>query len=485
MKTVVEKLFENADLHPDKLAVVFENEEVTYGQLKDAVIRLASWFKLHGVAEGDRIIAQAHYGKWYIAAYYAAHLCGAAFIPVEKTLSDKTLSSIIQQMSAKVVVSWLAPHAEISLSYGELDELADKVELQPWAFPDPGSVGAILLTSGTTGTPKGAMLTNKNIAAIADVIVHEANIPENDIGITFLPLNHAAPMRRMDAAVYGGSTYIFIDGVFKLHLFYAYISKYHVTSFYVPPSGITVLQQFSQDKLYEYSDQIQYVYIVGSVMQEPQREFLKRVLPKSTLLYIYGTSENGTLSMLHFDHLQKDIRCTGKPCKGVDIRVLDENYHDVHVGKTGRLAIRSDMNFLGYWDMPEITDSLYCGDYFLSNDAGYFDSDGYLYVLGRIDDIINIGGLKVHPTEIENAALEIEGIEECICFDIPNELTGSAACLLVRCRDETLKAKAIRAQLLGKLDTYKIPSRIEIISEIKKTESGKPDRKYYRRNFIL
>lgn len=283
MKTVVEKLFENADRFPDKLAVVFEKEEVTYGQLKDAIIRLASWFKLHGVAEGDRIIAQAVYGKWFIAAYYAAHLCGAIIAPVEKALTQATLQDTVDRMQAKVAISWLEPTAQVSLNYGNVEAELSGVELQPHTFPDLDLVANIMLTSGTTGTPKGAMLTQRNLAVNSMVRWHEFENNESTIGMTILPLTHVGSSRMWDTAVYSGGSYIFLDGLFKIRTFIDFLKKYHVTAFNMSPSGIAAIEQLSGDKLSDFADQIEYVYVHAAPMQVKCQDFLRRVLPKSRL----------------------------------------------------------------------------------------------------------------------------------------------------------------------------------------------------------
>lgn len=480
--TVVEKFFENAARHPDKLAVIFEGEEISYGELRDAVIRLASWFRLRGVAAGDRIVVQAAYCKWYIAACYAAHLCGAVFVPIEKKVTEETLGGVIRRMGAKAVIAGLAPDGVVSLKYQDMEEVLSNVREQPWEFPSEDLAASIMLTSGTTGPQKGAILTQKNLAVNSLIRMRAAAVKENDVGITLRPLNHVACSRVTDIALYIGGTYIFLDGIMRLQKFYEFMEKYSVTSFSLPPSAISALEQLSQNKLHDYADQIDYTYTGSALMREPQRKFLARMLPRSRLYYSYGSSENGTISLHRFDRDVKDICCVGRPCEGVDIKILDNALNEVERGEQGRVAVRSDMNCKGYWDMPGLTESVYHDGYFLTNDTGYMDKDGFLYILGRIDDVINIGGLKVHPSEIENAASAIPGVEECLCVDVPGAVTGSAAKLVVvRKEGANLTASGIRGALTGKLDSYKLPASVEFVSEIVKTATGKPDRKFYRK----
>lgn len=482
MKTIVEKLFENAELYPDKLALVFENEEVTYAQLQAAAIRLASWFKQQGIQKGDRIVVQAAYCKWFAAACYAAHLCGAIVVPVEKVLAEETLKSTVERLEARAVLSEFSSIAQVSLNYKDIDAKLDGVKELTCEFPDLELEANIMLTSGTTGSPKGAVLTQRNIAEVCVTMLHETDmdIKKDDVGITMMPLNHVGSMRRWQTAHYNGSTYILLDGIIKISKFFEFMRRYQVSSFYMAPSGVAALEKMSRDKLHEFADQIDYVQLGAALLQTPQRLFLERMLPYSRLVNIYGSTENGTATIHRFDRDKKDVSCVGKPCNGVDIKILDDSMHEIKSGDQGRVVIKTDMNCKGYWGLPELSEEVYSDGYFLTNDIGYFDEDGFLYVLGRVDDVINVGGLKLFPSEVEKAAMGIAGIAECLCYGIPNSVTGNSVKLLVRLADGSdLSIKDIRTALMTGLDNYKVPAEIEIVSEIVKNPNGKPDRKYY------
>lgn len=367
METVVEKFFENACHYPDKLAVIFEDEEVSYGELRDAVIRLASWFKLQDVAVGDRIIIQAAFCKWYIAACYAAHLCGAIFVPIEKAVTQETLHSVIERMGAKVVLSRFTPDGVVSLSYRGIEAALSDVEEQPWEFPTEDLVANIMLTSGTTGPQKGVMLTQKNLATNCLSRIREMGVKEGDVGITSMPLNHVGCLRIWQTALYNGSTYILLDGIIKLRKFYEFIEKYNVSSIYMSPSAAASMEQLSQEKLHEYASQIDYVHIGTSPLQGPQRDFLRRMLPQSRLFNVYGSTENGNISAYRFDCDEKDVHCVGKPWKGIHIKILNSELRELDCGEAGCVAIQTEMNCKGYWDMPELTESVYHNGYFLRN----------------------------------------------------------------------------------------------------------------------
>ena len=135
----------------------------------------------------------------------------------------------------------------------------------------------------------------------------------------------------------------------------------------------------------------------------------------------------------------------------------------------------------GYYKLPELIDAALRDDFFLSSDLGYLDEDGYLYVCGRKDDMINIGGLKVYPSEVENAALKIPGIVDCICFGVPDAVTGQAVKLVIQAdAADSVPAALVQKELGRVMDAYKVPKHIEFVSEIAKTANGKPNRKFYQ-----
>ena len=182
-----------------------------------------------------------------------------------------------------------------------------------------------------------------------------------------------------------------------------------------------------------------------------------------------------------FDNSERAINCCGKLFNGVELRIVDDAFQAVSTGQVGMIAIKSDMVMKGYYKRPELNGIVLRDGFFLSDDLGYLDEDGYLYVCGRKDDMINIGGLKVYPSEIENAALKIQGIVECICFGVPDPVTGQAVKLLIKTDDSFAGTVALVTETLSRtMDYYKVPKCIEIVDEIAKTANGKPDRKFYQ-----
>ena len=482
--SIVERICTHAKEHPDKLAVIFENEQITYGELWEKVEHFAGLISEMGINIGDRVIVQASYTNWFVIACYGCHLAGAVFVPIEKNADQTTVEDIASQVGAGLILSSYNLDKFSCLTY---ENIAEKVcgfnSEYKHSFPTPDMIADMMFTTGTTGTPKGVVLSHRNILETALVRVHEVEIKENNVGITLVPLNHVAPMRELYLNGYMGGAFIFLDGITKMKRMFEFMEKYNVTSLYLPPANISILQQLSRDRLNSFAEQIDYVYTASAPMQESQRTFMRKMLPNSRLYFSYGSSENGSVCLHRYDRDEKDITCVGKPCIDVDVKVVNDNFDVVKCRETGTITIKSNMNMIGYWKRDDLNKAVFKDGYFLSNDVGFYDDEGFLYVKGRKDDVINIGGLKVIPSEIETATLEIPGIDDCVCFAISDRITGQAPKLLI-VKNELFKGdiKTVFETLTVKLDRYKIPTVIEFVDSIQRTSNGKVDRKFYKNN---
>lgn len=483
MRTAIEKIREHAMNFPERLAVVFEEGTLTYGQLWESSLRLSDFFRRSGVGKGDCVVCQSVYTRWYAVVCYAAHLCGAAFVPVDKNVSGEIIAQTARQLNARCVVAkQKMPDSGLWLTFSELEGCMESGSVDAdVTMPGLDDPACIMFTTGTTGKPKGVVLSHRSLTASGDVRYETGLLSEGNVFLTIVPVNHVAPMWRLFAHGYYGGTVIYLDGILKLKKMYEYIEKYGVTTLYLPPSAIGAIAQFGSDRLARYADQIQTMGIASAAISETQVQFITQALPKTMILFKYGASEFGWVCGCR---LRGDgsvpVNCIGKPHPQVCVRIVDDNMQDVPTGEHGILIAKSDMNFSGYWNNPELTQqSLYDG-FVVSSDLAYFDKAGNVYLAGRRDDIINIGGLKVFPTEIENEAEKIPGVTECICFKVPDTITGQAAkLLLVMSEASDMTLAQLRRELMQKLDPYKVPKYIEFVGHIERTANGKPNRKHY------
>ncbi len=481
METIVERLFINAKKNPEKTAVVFENESIDYRMLGNRTLQCFRYFKECGVSASDKIIIQGKYTTWFVACVFAAHLCNAVAVPVDKKPSEAAVLSLAKRVGAKLVITDFPIDRENNILFSDLEDRSKFDEtFDTIVFPPIDSTADMMFTTGTTGNSKGVEITHGSLSIGAMVRMHEYEVKADNVGITLVPLNHVAPMWFLYLSIYNGSTFIFLDGMSRIKLMYDYMDYYNVSSMYIPPASISLISVLSKDKLHSYAGQMDYVVTSSAPMQVSQQNYMREMLPKTRLLFSYGSSENGIVSLHRYHKDFRDITCCGRPCIGVDVRIVDDDYAEVSEGGPGRIIIRSEMNMKGYYQMPELNAAAFRNGWFLSNDMGYIDAEGFLYVLGRKDDIINIGGLKVYPSEIETAALKIEGVRDCVCFPVNDDITGQAVKLLIKKNsgcDKTIVD--IKRQIADYLDQYKIPKSIEFTDRVERTANGKLDRRFY------
>ena len=270
-----------------------------------------------------------------------------------------------------------------------------------------------------------------------------------------------------------------MNGFTNLKLFFGSMKDYKVTSLYLPPSGIRYILTLTAKELAKYNDQLDFITASSAALPAADRARLIALLPDVRLFNEYGSSESGPVCYLEYSKEPKDASCVGKPYSGVEVYTVDENYAKMEssADHPGIIAVKSGCLFSGYLNMPELTaDTLQNGVMYLT-DMGYFD-DGYLYLLGRRDDVISIGGLKVAPAEIEEAVLRFPDIDECVCLPCDNKMLGRVLklCVVMKEGSEFDTEKLMR-HLEKNLEAYKLPKFIEQINEIPKTYNGKIDRK--------
>jgi acyl-CoA synthetase (AMP-forming)/AMP-acid ligase II len=230
----------------------------------------------------------------------------------------------------------------------------------------------------------------------------------------------------------------------------------------------------------KFDNQIDFLYSSSAALPGGDKEKLSEILPHVRKFDAYGGSEVGAVCYIDYNSVNRGLGCVGKANPGVDIFIVDEDYKPFKATKDcpGIIAIRSNTVTAGYWDEPELTAATIHDGVIYMSDLGYIDEEGYLFLAGRRDDVINIGGLKIAPTEVEDAALRFSPIAECACTSFEHSSIGRCLKMFVVLKDGFMFDEEEMTKFLEtKLEAYKIPKIYEVISEIPKTFNGKIDRK--------
>lgn len=484
MNSIVEKTAYFAENRPNAIAVIAERQSVTYAELWREVRGFSSYLKSFGFPKGSRIVVKSAHSIWYVVSCLAIHLSGYAHVPLEKTIGPDGLLKVCDQLSASLIITSQKPDTDTIkvIDSNMVRTLAAEHfdENEAFEFPEREDICDILFTTGTTGKSKGVMESHRAVVAVAENVWHGAGIIENNVYLIPAPVNHAAAIRKIYVSLISGTTAVLLDGFSNVKMFFEYINEYHVTSIHMPPSAVRMMLVLAAKELAKYADQIDHIHTGSAAFPEADKEKLAEILPKTRLYFAYGSSEAGTVSMFDYAKYRGMTSCVGKPTCNSRIFIVDENRNEIKSSKEnqGLIAITGDVVMSGYFNEPELTAEILKDGVIYTNDIGYFDEEGFLYMTGRKGDVINIGGLKIAPTEVENIVIGFPGVADAACFAVENRMGGMAPKLIIMEKpDYKIDLLELEKYMLQHLEAYKVPKLMEIVDSIPKTSNGKTDRK--------
>ena len=490
-KPIVQRILEHAAKASDDIAIIANDHETTYQELANMIYSISVWLKAKGIKPGDHVVVQASHEVTCPACWYAIHLAGAAVVPVEKTAPESRIIEIATATdSGFVIAKNTSGSSSVSWStYDEVYAIEHKYEFTADTairYPDVNMVCDIVFTTGTTGKSKGVMLTHHQQSLYASVVTDTYGLKKNSRFLVAAPLNHVGGIRSTHFPLANGCCVVYIEGMGDLVKFFAIIEKHHVTSMFLPPASIRIIINMTGDRFSKFKHQIDFVASSSSPLFASDSDGLRKLLPYSQLYNSFQATEipGGT----SYNYVKEGFRpnCIGKPVRTMDIAILTEDGRlTKEAGIEGQICAKSEMVMNGYYNEPELTNSVFKDGWFVSNDIGTFDADGYLYYIGRKDDVINLGGYKIAPTDVESLALQSGLVQECLCIEDHDEYGVPFLKLLVVVEDQSkFDPVALNAFLSDKLEKYKIPRNIEAVDALIKTFNGKIDRKAYRKKVV-
>ena len=483
MESIVAYVRANASAMPDKVAVIANDVKLTYAELWREVQGAAEYIRSFGFAPQSKIVVKVDQDIWFVVACFAIHLSGHVHIPLEKTIGVKGLEDVAATLEASMVISDLEPKGDfVSVDSAKVRAIANEHYREGLRFSLPTSemLCDILYTTGTTGTSKGVMLPHRAIVAVSENVRYAARINSENIYLVPTPLNHAGAIRKVYVSMLTGTTVVLIDGLTDIRRFFRYIKEYGVTSVILPPSAVRMLLLLAAKELAKYADQLDHIHTGSAAFPEADKERLCALLPNTRLYYGYGSSEAGCSCLFNYAEHMGKLNCAGKPNVNAEILIVDDDGNEVKAtaDNPGLIAVRGSMNMVGYYNEPELTAKSLRDGVVYTNDLGYVDDEGFLYVIGRRDDVINIGGLKIAPTEVEAVVLRYPGIADCACFAVQDRMGGAIPKLNIvpenGCEIDVNDLKRFMGEYL---EAFKIPKTVAFVDSIPKTYNGKTDRK--------
>ena len=485
--TLVEAVLSHAKTVGDKQAIILKKTVLSYAQVAEQVRKTASLlYNRYGISAGDRVMISGLSKPEYLIALMGVQFLHAVTVPLDKVWLEDTVLRLFDFVRPRIIITDMVIHREdvptVSLRGLYSDVQAYDGTLPEYALPPVDSIAEILFTTGTTGTPKGAVLTYANIRAITNNNIEGVGTRADDVILDPLPLCHSLGLREARMALYIGATLVIQNGFTFLREMRDNIEAFRCTGFVCVPAVMEQLTH-SLDGFAELFSGFRYMEIGAGSLSYNLRKRLPVLLPDTEIINTWGASETGGVIFLDVKRRQDKLAALGKPVSSAGIKVVGESGEEIRatgIDNAGRLAVRGEMTMAGYYSMPEVNRVTLRDGWLLTNDLVYTDDEGFVYMLGRVDDIINVGGEKVSPIEVENVATEHGKVLDAACIGVPDEIMGQVPVLFVEAEEPFSREDLLRF-LAGRLERYKLPKTVVRVNGIPRNRMKKLDRKAVRR----
>ena len=480
-RTLVEAAAHWAEHTPDKACLIDADSGrcLTYLEFWRKALAFGGFLRESGLAGGDRAVVRVTQSIDTVVAAFGVYMAGGIHVPIAKKIGDQRIRELLAYFEARLYIA--ETPVKGGCAYVGIDRAlnAPACEAEP-VFPDPGEISDIIFTTGTTGSPKGVMRSYGSYCASPRHWSGYMGFRSRDVNLTYCSQNAAGGISSLRRSFLVGSTYVFGNGIVFLRDFFGIVEKYGVTVLCIRPPELSMLLH-DEEGLKRHCGGIRAILLNTAAPRARDTRRIKELLPNARVFSSYGATEALGIAVYEVDKREIIPFYAGKPAEGAEIRIADKNGAPMeNAGREnpGYIACKTATAMKGYWKNPALTEKVVRDGWVILSDIGYIGNDGAVYLLGREGDIINTGGYKVAPGEIEELALETEGVAECVCFSVPDAILGSIPKLLVVMeKNAEFSAKKIHDHLALKLEAYKLPRSIESADALPKTGDNAKIRK--------
>lgn len=476
-------IFERASReYPEKAAIIMDGQSRTYGELFSRAKRIAGYLDKSGIKKGDPVAVISSNSLDYIETVVGIAMAGAVVVLLNWRFTAAELRQLL--VFNQVKLAFYRPET-LSVPSGsccpmaDMDTMEERLqEVQPLRHALPRSGDEVLMhlhTSGTTGFPKVVRYTNAQLLEELEDCVSSLQFCQGTVFQMMSQLFHSASMGTYSCLAAGGTVVIFRR--FDAGKYLSSIEKHKVTRLSAIPTVLTALLNDPHFGQYDLSS----IQMINYSTCPMPSELIQRAITKFHCGFqqTYGMTEMGSIVTLLSpeDHLlenKKRLNSVGKPIKSHEIKIIDEKGEACRPGQTGEICVKGPGMMLDYYQMPEETRKVLKDGWYHTNDIGWMDPEGYLYVSGRKHDMIISGGENIFPAEIENILRMHPDITECSVLGIPDDYWGEAvhACVVLK-EGREADGQQIREYCRGKIAGYKIPKQVHIYRELPHTATGK------------
>lgn len=486
MPNLAQNLVATAQAHPDRPAIKLDDLVLTWADVQSQAQRITAMLKSEGIEPGDRVGMVLPNVPMFPAIFYGALAAGAVVVPMNPLLKAREVQYYLEDSGAKIVFAWKDMAEEAGKAAGQVGIGCVAVDPADWAQvlgshePDTEVVErdgdddvVLLYTSGTTGQPKGAQLTHhsmgSNAATSAETLIE---IDETDVVMGCLPLFHVFGLTcALNAAVLKGACLTLIPR-FDPDKALEVVGRDQVTVFEGVPTMYAAMLHSAKADDADLSS-LRTCISGGSAMPV---EVMKRFEEKFDCQVFegYGLSETSPVASFNQPGQERKPGSIGTPVRGCEMKVVDDDDHEVAQGEVGEIVIKGEMVMKGYWGRDEATAESIRDGWFHSGDLAKVDEDGYFFIVDRKKDLIIRGGYNVYPREVEEALYEHEAVAEVAVIGFPDDHFGEEIGAAVALKDgASAEPDELQAFAKERLASYKYPRAVWIVQELPKGPTGK------------
>jgi long-chain acyl-CoA synthetase len=466
-------------------ALVFGERSWAYADLDREAGRLAAGLAGLGLRPGERVCLHLGNRPEFVLAYYACQKLGLTPVALNVVFKRDEIAYIVRDSEAAAVLTaepadaHLPPPAETPSVRVRIGGSAPGAVPWPAVVADPplrardrdrDDVAAVLYTSATTGRPKGVMLTHANVLSNAHATVHHLRMTPDDRGLCALPLFHCFGQNFIMNALLGAGGTLVLQERFVPADFLAAIARHRITILYAVPTMYIVLLAGGLAAADLASLRLSFS---AAAMLPADVEARWQAVAGLPVSQGYGLTECSPFATYNHERAHRP-GSVGSPIENVEVRVVDEHDREVPAGALGEIVIRGPNVMKGYLGKPADTAEALRGGWLHSGDIGYRDPDGYVYVVDRVKDMINVSGFKVYPREVEEVLFAHPAVGEAAVLGIADPVTGEAvrACVVLR-EGRTATAQELIALCRERIAAYKVPVVVEFLPALPKSPTGK------------
>ena len=470
---VVDFLKNSANKYPQKIALISENDSFTYDELWKLVKDFSLPVELFNQQNVISLISEN--SASFVIAYLGIMNLGKTVHLVSPEISEMNLTNqIISSNSSMIICSESIFHKiskfnSIKIPIFQLNDIPKNTN----SFSsESNEIAYLIYTSGTTSEPKGVGINHSIVEFATKNIVQVLKYSNSDVDVLPLPLHHSFGLGCLHVSLFVGSTLILLKNSSDLQNILDTVKKYNATTLAAVPATLSKFLKFNENNLKDYFSDIRLVITNTTKIPINTIQKFKKIISKGNLATYYGLTEASRSSFMIFNEHTSFDQSVGKPAPKVNIKIDNQ----MTKSKIGEILIKGNNVIKKYWKNIESNKNIIDG-WLRTGDLGYFDDHGYLYLVGRSDDVINIGGEKVMPNEIEEIVKQIDGVENVAAFGIDHEIFGQVIKLhVIKSESSNLEKLSIIKFCMKNLEKYKIPSKIDFVTNIPQTDYGKVKR---------